>query len=66
MNNIVNLSPHGCRAASTSIAKHIDVNINEIIRRGCWENRINPSKYYEKELTEYAPGDIEFNRIGRV
>ena len=41
VNNTVNFSPRSCRAASSSIAKRIDV-------------------------TEYATGDIEFNRICRV
>ena len=39
VNNIINYSPHSCRAASTSKAKFIDVNINEIIRRHCWKNQ---------------------------
>ena len=35
VNNIVNFSIHSCQAASGSKAKSIDVNIDEIIRRGC-------------------------------
>ena len=66
INNIVKFFPHSCRAASSSIAKHIDVSINEIIRRDCWENLINFFKYYDKEITEYAPDEIEFNRICAV
>ena len=66
VNNIVNFSPHSCRAASSSKAKCIDVNIDEIIRRGCWKNRKSFFKYYDKEITEYAPDDIDFNRISRV
>ena len=34
VNNIVNFSLHSSRVTSSSIAKRIDVNINEIIRRG--------------------------------
>ena len=41
VNDIVNFSPHSCRAASSSKAKRIDVDINEIIKRGCWKNRKN-------------------------
>ena len=33
VNNIVNFSHRSSRVASSSIAKHIDVNINEIIKR---------------------------------
>ena len=39
VNKIVNFSPHSCQAASSSKAKQIDVNIDEIIRRGRWKNR---------------------------
>ena len=63
VNNIVNFSPHSCRAASSSKAKQIDVNIDEIIRRGCWKNRKNFFKFYDKEITEYASENIDFNRI---
>ena len=66
INNIVIFSPHSCWAASSSIAKRIDVNINDIIRRDPWENLMNFLKYYVKEITEYAPDEIEFNRICRV
>ena len=66
MNNIVHFSPHSCRAASSSKSKRTDVNINEIIRRGYWKNRKNFSKYYDKEITEYARDDVDFNRICRV
>ena len=31
-----------------------------------WKNLINFFKYYDKEITEYAPDEIEFNRICRV
>ena len=62
VNNIVNFSPHSCRAASSSKAKQIDVIIDEIFRRGCWKNRKNFFKFYGKEITEYASEDIDFNR----
>ena len=63
VNNIVNFSPHSCQAASSSKAKQIDVNIDEIIRKGCLKNRKNFFKSYVKEITEYASEDIDFNRI---
>ena len=66
LNNIVNFSPHSCRVASSSKAKRIDVNINEIIRRGCWKNWKNFFRYYDKGKTKYASDDINFNRIYRV
>ena len=41
-NDIVNFSPHNSRAASSSKAtKRIDVNIDEIIKRGCLKNQKN-------------------------
>ena len=66
VNNIVNSSPHSCGAASSSRAKRIYVNIDEIIRRGCWKNWKNFFKYCDKEIIEYAPDDIDFNKICRV
>ena len=64
VNNIVNyFPPHSCRAASSSKAKSIAVNIDEIIRRDCWKNRKNFFKFYDKEIIEYASEDIDFNRI---
>ena len=64
VNNIVNyFPPHSCRAASSSKAKRIAVNIDEIIRRGCWKNRKNFFKFCDKEIIEYASEDIDFNRI---
>ena len=66
VNDIVNFSHHSCRAASSSKAKCIDVNIDEIIRRDCWKNWKNFFKYYDKEITEYAPDNVAFNRICRV
>ena len=63
MNKIVNFSPHSCRVASSSKGKRIDVNIDEIIRRGCWKNRKNFFIYYDKEIKEYLQDDIDFNRI---
>ena len=35
VNDTVNFSPHSCWVASSSKAKQVDVNIDEIIRRGC-------------------------------
>ena len=66
VNKIVNFSPHNCRTASSSKAKHIDVNIDEIIKRVCWKNRKNVFIYYDKEIAEYVPNDIDFNRICKV
>ena len=66
LNNIVNFSAHSSWAASSSKARCININIDEIIRRGCWKNRKNFLKYYDKEITEYVLDDIDFNRICRV
>ena len=65
-NKIVNFSPHICRAASSSKVKCIDVNIDEIIKKGCWKNRKNFFIYYDKKITEYALDDIDFNKVCRV
>ena len=59
--NIVNFSPHNYQASSSK-AKCIDVNTDEIIRRSCWKNQKN----FDKEITEHAPDDIDFSRICSV
>ena len=66
VNKTVNFSPHSCRAVSGSKAKCIDVNIDEIIKRGCWKNWKNIFIFYDKEIAKYAPDDIDFNRFCRV
>ena len=65
VNNNVNFPPHSCRVSSSK-AKQIDVNIAEIIRRGCWKNRENFFKFYDKEIRKYASEDIDFNRISKA
>ena len=49
INNIVDFSPHSFRAALTSKAKRIYVDVDEIIRKGYWRNRS------DKEIVEYDP-----------
>ena len=66
VDNIVNFSPHRCRVASSSKAKFININIDEIIRRSCWISRKRFFKCYGKEITEYALDHIGFNSICRV
>lgn len=34
-NNVLGFSPHGCRPASTSKGRAINVNVNDIVSRGC-------------------------------
>ena len=65
-NKIVNFFSHSCREASSSKAKRIDIIIDKIIKRGCWKNRKNFFIFYDKEITEYAPVDMDFDRICRV
>ena len=43
VNDIVNVSPHSCRTPSSSKAKRIDVNIDEIIRKRLLEK---PEKFF--------------------
>ena len=66
LNNIIDFSPLCYRVGSTSKAKNMEVNIDEILRRACWKNHKNFFICYDKVITEYAPDDIDFNRICRV
>ena len=38
---MVDFSPQSCRAASTSKAKRINVDVNEIMRKTYWRNKKN-------------------------
>ena len=60
--NIINFTPHSCRAASTSKAKLINVNIDEILHTGCWKNEKNFLIYYNKEIKR-APDEVDFYKI---
>ena len=62
-NNIVGTSPHSCRAVSTSKARAINVSMDNILSRGCWKNRKNLFTFYSKDIINYAPYEIDFNRI---
>ena len=57
---------HICWAASTSKAKNMEVNIDEILKPDRWKNRKNLFIFYDKVITTYAPDDIDFNRICQV
>ena len=57
-NNSVDFSPHSRWAVSTNKAQSIDVNIDNIITRGCWKNRENVFKLYDKNTVEFAPDDM--------
>ena len=64
--NNTDFSPHSCQTASTSKVKNMEVNIDEILKWGCWKNQKNFFIYYDKFITEYAPNDIDFKRICQV
>ena len=49
------LMPHSCRAAATSKAKKLNVNME-----GCWKIMKNFHKHYEKEIIYYAEDDVDF------
>ena len=66
LNNIIDFSRHSFWAASTSKAKNMEFNIDEILNRDCWKNQKRFFIYYDKIITEYAPDDIDFNIICRV
>ena len=59
--NIVNYTPHSCRAASTSKASNINIDIENILKLGCWKNEKTFRLYYEKEII--SKDIIDFNKI---
>ena len=66
VDNVFNFSPHSCWGASSSKTKPIDVNIDEMIRKGRCKNKKNFFRCFDEEITEYVPADIDFIRICRV
>ena len=61
--NIINFTRHSCRAASTSKAKLINVNIDEILHTGCWKNEKNFLIYYYNKEIKHAPDEVDFYKI---
>ena len=57
-----NFMPHSCRAAETSKAKKLNVNMEDILKQGCWKN-MKTFKKHEKEITDYADDDVDFMKI---
>ena len=55
--------PHSCRAAATSKAKKLNVNMEDILKQGCWKNMKTFKNHYEKEIIQYADGDVDFMKI---
>ena len=41
--------PHSFRAAATIKTKKLIVNIEDILKQGCWKNMNTFKKYYEKK-----------------
>ena len=62
---IVNIEyfPHDCRSAGTRKTNNTAVNIDEIIKRGYRKNRQAFFKYYDKNITEFATDNHEFDHI---
>lgn len=62
-NNTIDLSPHSFWATSTSKTKSIEVNMDDMIIIGCWGNRKNFFKFYDKNIVEFSRNDIDVTRI---
>ena len=56
-------TPHSCRSAATSKAKKLNVDMEEILKQGCWKNMKTFKKYYDKEIIYFAKDDVDFMRI---
>ena len=59
---IFDFSPHSCRSAASSKASVIGVNIDNILKKGCWSNIRTFHNYYEKEILDYAMEE-PFNKL---
>lgn len=58
-----NFTPHSCRAAATSKASKLNINVEEILKQGCWRNMKTFKKHYDKEIIYYAKENVEFMKI---
>ena len=54
--------PHSCRAAATYKVKKLNVNMENILKQGCWKNMGTFKKHYEKEIIYYVD-DVNFMKI---
>ena len=59
---IFNFSAHSCRSASTSKALAIGIDIDEILKKGCWSNEKTFFDFYKKDIIYFAK-DEPFNEI---
>ena len=57
--NIYDFSAHSCRSASTSKAATTSINIEDILKKGCWKNEKTFQKFYNKEIIEEK--EVDFN-----
>ena len=53
-------TPHSCRSASTSKALSNHINIDDILKQGCWRNARTFKQYYNKEIVDFAPEESDF------
>ena len=51
------------RAAVTSKAKKLNVNMEDILKQCCWKNMKTFKKHYEKEIIYYYDDDVHFMKI---
>lgn len=47
---IINFSPHSCRAAATSKAEMVNVDLEEILKKACWSNAKTFHQHYKKDI----------------
>ena len=59
---IYDFSAHSCRAASTSKAKSLNIDVEHILAKGCWTNVKTFRKFYDKEIICEAKEE-EFNKL---
>ena len=62
ISGIFDFSPHSCRSASSSKANSIGIDMDDILKKGCWSNVKTFYKYYEKEIIYYAK-DEQYNKL---
>ena len=56
-----NFPPHSCRSASTTKELPMNLDISDILKKGCWSDAKTLYEQYKKEIIIYK--EVAFNGI---
>ena len=59
---LFNFTPHSCRAASTSKADTLNIDLDIILQKACWKNENTFYNYYSKNIMDTSTTNT-FNKL---